>query len=214
MAATQAAKPRRLKVGHSQAGMIKLYAELKGCALRTAQLHRNQGHPDWVEFAKTGKVPGAAAVVPEESAPAVREADPMSALYVERFEEIKDPFARRAKVCQAAYDLALSRGRQDEITFTSTELSKALEMLRKQRVAEPKIGREMGELVEWSRVIPAVERMHLSMAESTVEHILKAMQEVAPEVPERELRPIAENHRDELFRLLSPERLREACLAK
>jgi hypothetical protein len=84
-----------------------------------------------------------------------------------------------------------------------------LQTLREFRRDEPKIRREMGELVAWATVLPAIERMHNVMSESLTEIIVSELRKCIPKATELERQAVASEIKDKLFRLWSAKKLME-----
>lgn len=179
------------RAGTDQAEEVAAYAAARGSTLRTAQRHRKQGHPDWVEFIKEGRVPGKVAVIA-----------PASMNWSEMADLDADPLVVAAmnaynSACRAN-DEAAARSAFDRVT-------KAREQARKDRLSAPKIDLAGGSVVPRALVLRYVQRLHSQVADSLEEGLVRMGKRIAPAVAAVLVREAAREERLRLLGVLSDE---------
>lgn len=187
-----------MRESRENAWLIKAYAEENGITLQTARTHRREKKQSWLEYADK-KLKDATQVLPP-----VEELNPV--------EEAVGDVARVYKLVEAAEQEYNQAKSSNDAAWKATAFKRyndALQTLREFRRDEPKIRREMGELVAWATVLPAIERMHNVMSESLTEIIVSELRKCIPKATELERQAIASEIKDKLFRLWSAKKLME-----
>ena len=187
-----------MRESRENAWLIKAYAEENGVTLQTARNHRRDKKESWLEFADK-KLKHATQVLPP-----VEDLNPV--------EEAVGDVARVYKLVEAAEQEYNQAKSSYDAAWKATAFKRyndALQTLREFRRDEPKIRREMGELVAWATVLPAIERMHNVMSESLNEIIVSELRRVFNKHTELELQSIASEIKDKLFRLWNAKTLME-----
>jgi len=180
------------------AWLIKAYAEKNKVTPQTARNHRREKKEAWLEFANKA-LKNAAEVLPE--------VDPLN-----KVEEALGDVGRVYKLVEAAEAEYNQAKGSNDAAWKSTAFKRyndALQTLREFRRDEPKIRREMGELVPWSTVLPTLDRMHNVMSESINEIIVSELRLILNKHSELELQAIASKIKDKFFNLWSVKKLME-----
>ena len=187
-----------MRESRENAWLIKAYAEENNCSLQTARNHRRDKKEAWLEFANKA-LKNAAEVLPE--------VQPLN-----KVEEALGDVGRVYKLVEAAEAEYNQAKDSNDAAWKSTAFKRyndALQTLREFRRDEPKIRREMGELVPWAVVLPAIERMHNVMSESLNEIVVSELRQRFTKETEQELQSLAGDIKDKLFNLWSAKRLME-----
>ena len=187
-----------MRESRENAWLIKAYAEENGVTLQTARKHRRDKKQSWLEYADK-KLKHATQVLPP-----VEDLNPV--------EEAVGDVARVYKLVEAAEQEYNQAKSSNDAAWKATAFKRyndALQTLREFRRDEPKIRREMGELVAWATVLPAIERMHNVMSESLNEIIVSELRRVFNKHTELELQSITSEIKDKLFRLWNAKTLME-----
>lgn len=177
------------RAGTEQAEEVAAYAAARGATLRTAQRHRKQGHPDWLEFLKEGRVPGKAPVQ------AAMTWAPMADLD-------SDPLVVAA---MNAYNRAIEQNDESGARSAFDRVARAREQARKDRLSAPKIDLSSGSVVPRGLVLRYVQRLHSQVADSLEEGLVRMGKRLAPGVAAVLVREAAREERLRLLGVLSDE---------
>lgn len=179
------------RAGTEHAEEVAAYAAARGATLRTAQRHRKQGHPEWLEFLKEGRVPGKAVA----EAPPLMSWAPMADLD-------EDPLVAAA---MCAYNRAVEHNDASGARAAFDRVRQAREQARKDRLSAPKIDLSSGNVVPRALVLRYVQRLHGQVADALEEGLVRMGKRLAPGVAAVLVREAARAERLRLLGDLSDE---------